>query len=246
MAFTFAHRRQSIVHSPGCSLSNAFPNGPVPITGNSLGGLTNVGFSTNAVSPIRKTYYDQQWTYGLQYAPTPNDVIDLTYVGNHSVHVLASGLNLNQLDPKYFSLGDALTNPVANPFVGHITSSGCGLDQPTVAQGQLLRPYPEFCDVNEIDDPAGDGRYNALDLNYTHRVSQGLTLVASYTFSKFLDNVGGPESWANASANFGENIATSTTWRPRSPWTPPILHIVLFLVTCTNCRLGKGRSTVRG
>ena len=32
--------------------------------------------------------------------------------------------------------------------------------------------------------------YNALDVNYTHRVSQGLTLLASYTFSKFIDNVG--------------------------------------------------------
>ena len=38
-----------------------------------------------------------------------------------------------------------------------------------------------------------NGSYNALDVNYTHRVSQGLTLLASYTFSKFLDNVGGPE-----------------------------------------------------
>jgi hypothetical protein len=190
----------------GCSLSNAFPNGPVPIVGNSLGGLTNVGFSVGAVSPTRKTYYDQQWMYGFQYAPTKNDLIDVTYVGNHSVHVIASGLNLNQLDPKYFSMGSALTNQVANPFFGHITSSGCGLDQSTVQQGQLLRPYPEFCDINEADAPAGDGRYNALDMNYNHRVSQGLTLMASYTFSKFLDNVGGPNTWANANANFGENI----------------------------------------
>ncbi len=190
----------------GCSLSNAFPNGPVPIVGNSLGGLTNVGFSVGAVNPTRKTYYTQQWMYGFQFAPTASDVIDVTYVGNHSVHVLVSSLNLNQLDPKYFSMGSALTTAVANPFFGHITSSGCGLDQATVQQGQLLRPYPEFCDVNEVDAPAGDGRYNALDLNYTHRVSQGLTLLASYTFSKFLDNVGGPNTWANANANFGENI----------------------------------------
>ena len=42
--------------------------------GNSLGGLTNVGFDTGAVSPNRKTYYAQQWMYGFQYAPTANDV----------------------------------------------------------------------------------------------------------------------------------------------------------------------------
>ena len=190
----------------GCSLSNAFPDGLVPVVGNSSGGLTNVGFDTSAVSRSRKTYYDQQWMFGFQYAPTPSDVIDLTYVGNHSVHVVTSGMNLNQLDPKYFSMGDALDTLVPNPFFNHITASGCGLANPTVQQGQLLKPYPEFCSVNEQNIPAGDGRYNALDVNYTHRVSHGLTLLASYTFSKFLDNVGGPTIWASASSNFSENI----------------------------------------
>jgi hypothetical protein len=192
--------------TPANTLSSAFSGGLVPVSGSSLGGLTNVGFGVTAVSRNRKTYYSQQWIYGFQYAPTPNDVIDITYVGNHGVHVDASSLNLNQLDPKYFSMGNALLNQVPNPFFGHITSSGCSLDQPTIQQGQLLRPYPEFCDINENQDPAGGSHYNALDVNYTHRVSQGLTLLASYTFSKFIDNVGGPENWASASANFSENI----------------------------------------
>ena len=187
----------------GCTLSDAFPGGPVPIVGNSQAGLTNVGFSTSAVNPNRKTYYDQQWMSGIQYAPTAHDVIDVTYVGNHTVHTIDGGLNLNQLNPSYFSMGSALLNKVTNPFYTHITSSGCGLDQPTVVQGQLLRPHPEFCDINETDDPAGGSHYNALDVNYTHRVSQGLTLLASYTYSKFVDNVAGPEGWANSS---GENI----------------------------------------
>jgi hypothetical protein len=192
--------------TPASTLSTAFSGGLVPISGSSLGGLTTVGFSTNAVNRSRKTYYVQQWSYGFQYAPTPNDVIDMTYVGNHGVHVTTSSLNLNQLDPKYFSMGNALTNLVPNPFFGHITSSGCSLDQPMIQQGQLLRPYPEFCDISELQDPSGGSYYNALDINYTHRVSQGLTLLASYTFSKFIDNVGGPNNWASASANFSENI----------------------------------------
>jgi len=193
----------------GCSLRNAFPDGLVPIVGNSLGGLTNVGFDVTAVSHSRKTYYDQQWSFGFQYAPTTSGVIELSYVGNHSVHVVTSGVNLNQLDAKYLSMGDALLDKVPNPFSGHITSGSCGtysLADPTIPQGQLLRPYPEFCNVTENLAPIGDGRYNALNLNYTHRVSRGLTLLAPYTFSKFLDNIGGPTAWANTSANFSENI----------------------------------------
>ncbi|HWH58189.1 MAG TPA: TonB-dependent receptor [Terriglobales bacterium] len=191
-------------------LSGAFSGGLVPVTGSSQGGLTDVGFNVGAVSRSRKTYYVQQWSYGVQYAPTHNDVLDITYVGNHGVHVISSGLNLNQLDPKYFSMGSALLAQVPNPFHSALQTSAagspCNLDQPTVAAGQLLRPYPEFCDINENQDPAGTSHYNALDVNYTHRVSQGLTLLASYTFSKFIDDVGGPENWASASANFSENI----------------------------------------
>ena len=190
----------------GCSLRNAFTSGLVPVVGKSLGGLTNVAFDVTAVSPSRKAYYTQQWSYGLQYAPSPKDLLELSYVGNHSVHVVTSGSNLNQLPTKYFSMGTALNTLVANPFFGHVAASGCGLDQPTVRQGQLLRPHPEFCNINENLIPGGDGRYNALDFSFTHRVSNSLTLMASYTFSKFLDNIGGPTTWANTSGAFSENI----------------------------------------
>jgi hypothetical protein len=187
----------------------AVAGGLVPISGSSLDGLTNVGFGVTAVSRNRKTYSHQQWTYGFQYAPTSNDVIDITYVGNHGVHVFG-GLNLNQLDPKYLSMGSALDTLVPNPFFGLVPAgSPCNLDQQMIQQGQLLKPHPEFCAINENQDPAGGSHYNALDVNYTHRISQGLTLLASYTFSKFIDNVGGPENWASASANFSENIRNS-------------------------------------
>ncbi len=203
----------------------------MPVSGSSLGGLTNVGFGVTAVSRNRKTYYDQQWTFGVQYAPTsPTTSLDITYVGNHGVHVDASGLNLNQLDPKYFSMGNALLNQVPNPFFGHITSSGCSLDQPTIAQGQLLRPYPEFCDITENQDPAGGSHYNALDVNYTHRVSQGpFTLLASYTFSKFIDNVGGtPRTGLRRQPTSQKIFATSITWRQRSRSMQPILLTASF------------------
>ena len=77
--------------NPDATLSNAYPSGLVPETGSSLGGLTNVGFGVSTVFPNRKATYVQQWTYGFQFAPTPNDVLDVTYVGNHGTHMIASG-----------------------------------------------------------------------------------------------------------------------------------------------------------
>jgi hypothetical protein len=42
----------------------------------------------------------------------------------------------------------------------------------------------------------GQSLYNALQITYNHRVSKGLTALVSYTYSKFLDNVEGNNSWS--------------------------------------------------
>lgn len=232
----------------GCTLGNAFPSGAVPVVGSSQGALTNVGFSTSAVNAKRKTYYGEQWMFGVQYAPTANDVLDLTYVGNHNVHTLAGGLNLNQIDPKYFSMGNALLDPVANPFYRHVPAgSPCALDQPTVPRGQLLRPHPEFCDINETQDPAGGSHYNALDINYTHRMSQGLTLLASYTFSKFTDDIAGPESWANSSAESIRNVYNLAAEKSVDPTDTPnsfVLSYVYELPVGRGKKFGNGMNGV--
>jgi hypothetical protein len=178
-------------------LSNPFPNGQNPVTGNALGGLTGVGFGLNpVVGHDRKSAYVQQWMGGVQYALTNNDLIDVTYFGNHGVHVLAQYVEWNQLPTADLAQGNALFNQVPNPFFGHITNSGCGLDQPTVAQFQLLRPYPEYCSVTEAPVPVGTSNYDALQVTYTRRWHSGLSVNVSYTLSKFTDNVQGASGWA--------------------------------------------------
>jgi hypothetical protein len=180
-------------------LSNPFPSGLIQPTGKSLGPFTNLGNSVDAWEPWRPTPYVEQWTLGFQYALTPNDLIETAYIGNHGVKLPFGGLPMNQLNPQYFSQGDALLNPVANPFYNFFHAngiiSGCGLDQPTVPQGQLLRPYPEYCGISSTQRPASFSSFNALQLTYTHRWSQGLQFVASFTASKYISNAEGWESW---------------------------------------------------
>jgi Carboxypeptidase regulatory-like domain/TonB dependent receptor len=178
-------------------LPSAFAGGQVPATGNSLGGLTDVGYGLNpVVDPVRDSPYVQQWMLGVQYAFTNNDLLDLSYVGNHGVHVLSQYLEWNEIPAKDQALGNQLNQMVPNPFYGHISSSGCGLDQPTIVYGQLLRPYPEYCSVTEAPPAVGDSTYNALQATYTHRWHSGLQLNVSYTYSKFMDNVQGASGWA--------------------------------------------------
>ena len=183
--------------TPQNLLSNAFPNGMIPAKGSANAGLQDVGFGTTAVYPNRHTPYVQQWMAGVQYSITDNDLIDLSYVGNHGVHMIASGVQRNQLpDADHDTLGQHIYDLVPNPFYGTITNSGCGLADATIIRGQLLKPFPQYCSVYEVNAPVGSSSYNALQATYTHRWKSGLSILASYTWSKFLDNVNGASGWA--------------------------------------------------
>ena len=191
----------SITPNSAVSLASPWPNGYIPITGNSLGELQQVGNGVSSNFLNRKSSYVQQYLLGLQWGITPNDMLDVNYVGNHGTHMIANSLNRSQLNPTYLGMGaSALNALVANPFYGAITpgTSSCALDQAKVVQSQLLQPYPQYCGVGENDPPVGFSNYNALQANYNHRFSKGLTALVSYTYSKFLDNVEGNQSWSYA------------------------------------------------
>lgn len=177
-------------------LTNAFPTGLLAPQGSALGGLQDVGQGTTAIASNRRSPYVQNYSLGVQYALTNNDVITATFVGNHGTKLLLSSFNRSQLNPSYYSLGASLDEQIANPFYGKITSSSCGLDQPTIARGHLLSPFPQFCNVSEPQAPVGFSIYNALQADYNHRFHAGLNVLVSYTYSKFLDNVSGTNNWA--------------------------------------------------
>ena len=186
--------------TPFSTLRHAFSSGLTPITGSALGKLTNVGLDTTAVSGSRPTPYVEQWTFGLQYALGANDSVEAQYIGNHGLKLpISGGIQRNQLPDQYLSLGNQLLAPIANPFAGHISASGCGLDQPTVLRGQLLRPFPEFCSVYEMQPTRGFSNYNAAEFKYTHQWSHDLQVMLSFTVSKYLDNTTGTEGWSTLS-----------------------------------------------
>jgi hypothetical protein len=165
-------------------------------TGNAAGGLQDVGFPAGITNQNRKSPYVEQWMAGGQYSLTPNDLLDISYVGNHGTNLLATSLQWDLMSPGNLALGNNLFNAVPNPFFGHITSSGCGLNAPTVQLSQTLLPFPEYCSVSESNPTVGTSKYDALQVTYTHRWHSGLDLNLSYTYSKFMDDVQGPAGWA--------------------------------------------------
>ena len=184
--------------TPVTTLSNPFPNGLIQPVGKGPGALTQVGQPFNANVPDRPTPYMEEWMGGVQYAASSNDTFDVTYVGNHGVKLsYPNNFNLNQLPDSDLALGSNLETEVSNPFYGHITSSSCGLNNPTVTRAQLLQTFPEYCAVTDVQPPGASSWYHGVTFTYTHRLGQSLYMLASFTVSKYLDQSAGPDSWLN-------------------------------------------------
>jgi Carboxypeptidase regulatory-like domain len=174
---------------PQNPINNPFPTGLLQPIGSSQGLLTEVGNGVNAFLLKHPTPYVQSFSADFQYQPTANTVLQVGYQGSQGRKLaIGYGLNKNQLDPQYLSLGNALTSTVANPFYG-IFPAGGQLSGTTLSRNQLLRPYPQFTSVSvSADTPGASSSYNALLVNYSQHVRHDLTAVINYQWSKAIDN----------------------------------------------------------
>ena len=65
-----------------------------------------------------------------------------------------------------------LNQSVANPFFG-IASAGPLSTQPTLTRAQLLRPFPQFLNIQDREVSEGANRYNAFVAEWTKRPRKG-------------------------------------------------------------------------
>ncbi len=190
--------------TPQNLLSNPFPTGLLQPPGKSQGGATNVGQTINAVLRTRPTPYVEEWTANIQYQVAENTVIQVGYAGNHGLKLLyGSAFEMNALPPQDLALGNALLAPVTNPFYGVITSGA--LSGPTVPYGQLLRPFPQYTGVENVQPPSASSSYNAMTVSMNRRFNNGLQFLLTYTWSKYLTNSEGPEGWTQGQAQSVQN-----------------------------------------
>jgi hypothetical protein len=166
------------------------------------------------------------WTISIQRELAHNLSFEGTYLGSHSTHLILGGSlsNMNTLDPKYLALGNLLFQDISSsasvaagytpPFSGFTTQS-------TRTVGQALRPYPQYLNVSEEWGPRGIGRFNSLQMKLTKRYSNGLTLLAFYTWSKNMTNsdtgpidLGPGEGAVQNPTNRASEVSVSTDGQP--------------------------------
>ena len=230
--------------TPAATLANPYPNGLVQPTGNTLGPLTGIGTALSLLDPKAQSGgYVQQYSFEVQRQTVNKFVITLGFLGSHSLHLIQTGQNVDQLNPSYFPLGSALNQSVPNPFYNN---GGAGsLANPTVARSQLLLPFPQYTNVTMQNSGTASARYYSTYIRAERRFDHGWTLLASYTFSRSVDDLfgislagtnqiaspAGPQNAYNLTAEYGlstqdvpNRFTTAITYELPFGKGKPLLH----------------------
>ncbi len=150
-----------------------FPDGgapfflPVP----SLTGTVVSPVPVNGIYPDRSNFvtpYVQQYNLGVQWEAMKNTLLDISYVGSMS-HKLTRLVNLNQ--------STLPTNVYLGPYSG---------TYPVGLSGLASAPLGTF-----VQQTSAQSAYNSLQASVTKRYSNGLQLLASYTWSHSIDDFSG-------------------------------------------------------
>lgn len=144
------------------------------------------GFNVQYQDRHGLTPYVQQWNFTLQRSLWGGWTASAVYAGSRGVKLFGGNYNMNQLDPKYFSMGLDLQTSVANPFYGQIASGA--LSGKTVQKQVLLRAFPDYQTVSTFAANNASSTYHSLQILVEKRFSSGISALASYTKSKLMSD----------------------------------------------------------
>jgi hypothetical protein len=111
-------------------------------------------------------------------------------------------LNLNQLPDSYDSLGSALLTQVTNPFYG-VLPAGTTFGAPTIAEGYLLTPHPQYQSVTQVVPRYGFSTYHALQATYIRHFGHAGTLQGAYTWGKLLSDTDNTSAFQDGQGGIG-------------------------------------------
>jgi hypothetical protein len=208
--------------TPRDRLSNPFPGGLAPATGNSLGLATLAGQNISFVEPGDVVPKLHTWNLNLQRELFSKSLMQVGYVGSRGINITsdpqtAISENINQVPAEYLSLGRSLLDSVPNPFAGVI--SGGQLGGATVQRQQLLRPFPQFQNITRNLPTYGNTVYHSLQAKFEQRMWRGLTTIVSYTRSKNIGDIGPYQNNYNrrveravTSFDVPQRLTVTTSW----------------------------------
>ena len=199
--------------TPATTFSDPFPGGAIlKPDAKSVGATTFLGSTVSFLNPEMKSPYSLRWNFGFQQTLSSNMMLEVNYIGNHSVHTPVNLTQLNTIPRQFLStlqsrdnnLVTALNATVTNPLLGLVPASGTP-GGATTSVSQLLATYPEFPigygsgvvtgsgGVLEQNVNVGSSYFHSLNVRAQKRLSGGLMVIGNYIFSKLMEQT----TWLN-------------------------------------------------
>ncbi len=141
------------------------------------------------LNPHVKIPYVQQWNFGFGFQFGATMGLDINYVGNKSTDMFGPSAIYNSINlqeyTQEFEAGLNMSTSIPNPQ-GITGANGQVIN---VSRQNSLRPLSTLGDIQDPLSQGFDGRYNALQINYTKRFSLGFQFNANYVWMKSMDDV---------------------------------------------------------
>lgn len=162
-------------------------------------GYANFAFLFGGYDPANKLPYSENWSLDLQWQPKNDLVLTAAYLGNHGVHQpIPIPFNQpgvatanNPINGQIYSYGYQAVDNNYNPLVYEQVQTTIGDYSYSDGNTALRVPYTGFNPNADFWRAEGISNYNALQLQVTKRMSHGLMINASYTYSHSLDEGSG-------------------------------------------------------
>jgi hypothetical protein len=200
---------------PYNSISLPFPDGISPPPGRTLGVEGTQQFLTQVTQSIVEVDRDnhprgyvQQWNLSLEQQLPARFSFVAAYVGSRGTHLAQYSQQVNQISDTLLAQAAAqdasggrsavwLLRSTPNPFV--VNGQPLALATSVTTLGQLLRPYPQYTNVELAGQGSFASIYHSFQLTLQKRFLAGGALLAAYTNSKLISNTDTLTAWLESS-----------------------------------------------
>lgn len=188
--------------TPTDRLANPFPTGVIPAPGRSAT-IQQLFYGQGISAPLYSDprAYAQQWNFDVQRELPGNIALDVAYAGSKGTHLPGPNQQIDQLPDSFLSLGSQLQQQVPNPFFGTVKLGSLAL--PTVARGQLLRPFPQYNGMSIVSPMNRNSVYHSAQVKAQKRFGNGGSLLLSYTFAKLISDTDTLTAWLEPGGGLG-------------------------------------------
>lgn len=197
------------------SLANPFPTGVLRPAGSSLGAETFLGLGFAYSNPAFVVPKVDNYSLGIQRQLPWNIAAEVSYVGSRTYDAQSQFNGINEPSLAFRNTCDATKGGnrnicdqlLPNPFQGVAGFGGARFTSASLSRYELSRPFPQFGGISELERNEGKVWYNSFQALVNKRLTRGLSVNATYTFSKTIEEAIQQPGQQDNTASYIDDVA---------------------------------------